>query len=798
MIMKKDIHRLFTILLAFFMSMACSEAFAYDIAVKNEDGVTIYYNYISDGLELAVTHDAYIEVLSYGTRERYGQFYSGVVKIPSSVTYMNRNRKVTAIEDSVFWQCSSLSSVTIPNSVTNIGDGAFQNCTSLTSVTIPNSVTSIGDRAFEGCTNLSKVNISSLSTWCNISFGNQYSNPLVYAHSLSLNDFIVEELIIPENVTTIGSFAFFGCTSLTSVTIPNSVTSIGGRAFEGCTNLSKVNISNLSTWCNISFGNEYSNPLVYAHSIYLNDALVKKLIVPENVAIIGSFAFFGCTSLTSVSIPNSVTSIGSRAFEGCSGLNTVTIPSSVTSIGWKTFNGCTNLYRVYISDISSWCNISFDSGISNPHRLYLNNIIVKDLIIPEDVATIGSFAFSNCIGLASVTIGNSVTSIGGNAFSNCTDLTSITIPNSMTSIEGEAFNGCSKLREVNINCKQISSWFSNNSSLKNVSFGKEVETINADAFKGCTGLTTLSFEYPISIGNSAFCDSNIETIICNSNIHPKAFNESVFNQNTYYNASLLVPYQLKNQYKGTNGWKKFIFISEMVDENELIKFNCFLDGTAEVIGAVSGRAFSGHLDIPMFVIISSKYYIVTSIGNSAFGDYSSLTSVNIPSSVESIGDLSFFRCSSLASVNIPNSVTSIGRSAFSGCSSLTSVNIPSSVTSIGDFAFSGCSELKSIVVSSDNTVYDSRNNCNAIIETVSNTLIRGCNNTVIPNSVTSIGGYAFSGCSGLTSITIPNGVTSIGGYAFSGCSGLTSITIPNGVTSPDHHRHPQQRDEHRV
>ena len=155
----------------------------------------------------------------------------------------------------------------------------------------------------------------------------------------------------------------------------------------------------------------------------------------------------------------------------------------------------------------------------------------------------------------------------------------------------------------------------------------------------------------------------------------------------------------------------------------------------------------------------------------------------LPQNVTTIEDGAFKDCGVLTSIDIPNSVTSIGYEAFSGCSSLTSFTIPNSVTSIGNYAFSNCSDLTSIKVESGNVKYDSRNNCNAIIETSSNTLIRGCKNTIIPNSVKSIGNNAFSGCSGLTSITIPNSVTSIGDNAFSGCYNLTSVTIPNSVTS---------------
>ena len=187
--------------------------------------------------------------------------------------------------------------------------------------------------------------------------------------------------------------------------------------------------------------------------------------------------------------------------------------------------------------------------------------------------------------------------------------------------------------------------------------------------------------------------------------------------------------------------------------------------------------------IPETVTYNGTTYSVTSIGDKAFMYCTSLTSITIPNSVTSIGGYAFYDCSSLTSVTLPNSVTSIGEYAFSGCSSLTSITFPNSVTSIGDGAFWHCSSLTSIVVESGNTMYDSRENCNAIIETASNTLIAGCKSTTIPNSVTSIGGEAFYDCSSLTSITIPNSVTSIGDRAFASCSSLTSITLPNSVTS---------------
>ncbi len=197
------------------------------------------------------------------------------------------------------------------------------------------------------------------------------------------------------------------------------------------------------------------------------------------------------------------------------------------------------------------------------------------------------------------------------------------------------------------------------------------------------------------------------------------------------------------------------------------------------VTSIGSYAFSGCSGLTSITIPNS----VTSIGKSAFSGCSGLTSVTIPNSVTSIGNYAFQDCTGLTSVSIPNSVTSIGSEAFSYCSGLTSVTIGNSVTSIGNYAFYECSGLTSIAVEGGNTTYDSRNDCNAIIETSTNTLIVGCKTTVIPNIVTSIGDRAFDSCHGLTSITIPNSVTSIGEMAFWGCDGLTSVTIPNSVTS---------------
>ena len=353
---------------------------------------------------------------------------------------------VTSIGAYAFSECSGLTSITIPTGVTSIGEFAFYECSGLTSINIPNSVTSIGINAFYECSGLTSVHITDLAAWCNIYFEDSDSNPLCWTHHLFLNGEEITDLVIPNSVTSIGAYAFFKCSGLTSVTIGNSVTSIGSSAFGGCSSLTSVHITDLAAWCNISFEFSNSNPLNYAHHLYLNGEEVKDLVIPNSVTSIGKSTFEGCSGLTSVTIGNSVTSIGMGAFSDCSGLTSVTIgnsvtsigdfvfsectgltsvtiPNSVTTIGYAAFAGCSNLTSVHINDIAAWCKISFSDSSSNPlshalqgRHLFLNGEEVKELVIPNSVTSIGNYAFYGCSGLTSITIPNSVTSIGNYAF----------------------------------------------------------------------------------------------------------------------------------------------------------------------------------------------------------------------------------------------------------------------------------------------------------------------------------------------------------------------------------------------
>ena len=242
------------------------------------------------------------------------------VEVEIEIDGINYELNAEAKQATVIWKGGKYSGeVVIPESVehesaaysvTSIGDCAFYECYGLTSVTIGNSVTSIGYYAFFGCSGLTSVTISDIAAWCNIDFESYPSNPLSYAQHLYLNGEEVKDLVIPNGVESIGYYAFYGCSGLTSVTIPNSVTSIGYGAFAECSRLTSITI-------------------------------------PNSVTSIGNYAFNGCSGLTSVTIPNSVTSIGRGAFARCSGLTSVTIGSGVESIGSYAFTNCPDLLDVY-------------------------------------------------------------------------------------------------------------------------------------------------------------------------------------------------------------------------------------------------------------------------------------------------------------------------------------------------------------------------------------------------------------------------------------------------------------------
>ena len=358
----------------------------------------------------------------------------------------------------------------------------FRDCTTLTSITIPDSVTSIGVYAFSSCRGLTSI-------------------------------------VIPEGVTTIGTSAFFDCSSLLSIAIPESVTSIGGNVFGRCYSLISIHIGAaiqevswlpdnvLEITISISKDNPYLSTDSKAIFTKSNGELsVSKYIsadtnydIPSaingfSVTSIGYSAFAECYDLTSITIPNSVISIGVRSFYMCESLTSITIPDSVTSIGDTAFLYCSGLTSITVDIGNSVYHSAGNCVIETASKTLI--VGCKNSIIPTDgsVTSIGYSAFSDCYGLASITIPDSVISIGDAAFSGCSGLTSITIPDSVKSIGEQAFSGCNGLTSVVIkgNITDIKyQCFAGCSNLESIVLPSSVKTIGDVAFGDCSKLTTI-------------------------------------------------------------------------------------------------------------------------------------------------------------------------------------------------------------------------------------------------------------------------------------------------------------------
>ena len=447
---------------------------------KGECGDKVYWTLYSDG-KLYFSGEGDIKYYSpwssYTEDIKCVKICSGITSIGSrvfenctSLTSITIPNSVTRIDSRAFSDCTSLTSITIPDSVTRIGEFTFSGCESLKSITIPDSVTRIGEFTFSGCESLKSITIPDGIEWiCQHTF----------ARCTSLTS-----VIIPDSVTSIDTSAFSDCTSLKSITIPDSVTSIDSSAFKDCRSLTSIKIPDSVT--------------SIESSTFENCRSLTSIKIPDSVTSIESSTFEFCTSLTSIAIPNSVTSIESSAFYCCTSLTSITIPDSVASIGDYTFASCTSLTSITIPDSVTRIGEFTFSGCES----------LKSITIPDSVTSIGEGAFRDCTNLTSITIPDSVASIGEGAFRDCTNLTSISIPDIVASIGESTFENCTSLTSITIpnSVTSIGDYtFNNCKSLTIITIPDSVTSIGDYTFRNCTSLTSITIPDSVtSIGECAF------------------------------------------------------------------------------------------------------------------------------------------------------------------------------------------------------------------------------------------------------------------------------------------------------
>ncbi len=743
--------------------------------------------------------------------------------------------KVKRIGKDAFYNCISLTSVTIPDSVTSIGNYAFSGCSSLTSVTIPDSVTSIGGYAFSTCFSLTSVTI-------------------------------------PDSVTSIGYRAFYSCHCLTSITIPDSVTSIGNSAFTGC------------FWLTAFYGKFASedNRCLIVDGVLNAFALgcgATEYTIPDSVTSIGDEAFHGCSDLTSVTIPDNVTSIGQLAFRGCAVTSVYcmpTIPPSggtsmfdenasgrkiyvpnasvaayKTAEGWKDYADAIfpmdgeeevpETWKIYYTStdgkvvtptLSGYYDEEYGFGAEVVSNTYENGRGV--ILLNGPAKYVGATAFRTCETLRSITLPEGITLLGNQAFMSCTSLVSVQLPSTLKSIGTDAFYGCTLLKEITLpeglttigsgvfyECDSLTtmaipdsvtelSWqvftycnnlesvtLSNNltvieekmfmgcSALKSVHIGEKVEQIKLQAFSACSSLPTLTVPASVTlVDDASFGDCSVlHEIYFHPTTPPTMLLNSWWGATTFsgipQDAKIFVPNASLNAYKSAEGWidyRDYIYPMDPVEEVPETWKIYYTSTDGAIITPNNTTGFGAN-------IVSNTYEDgqgvitfdgkVSQLGEKSFYQRTTLATISVPDGVKSIGYQSFYGCKNLKSFEVPEGVTEIQGSTFDGCSAMTTISLPSTLTSIGNRAFSVCSSLQSITIPKGVTSIGQSafNYCTGLTE------------LEIPYGVESIASATFNFCKGLKSVHIPESVTAIGYEAFYGCEGLESITLPASLTS---------------
>ena len=742
------------------------------------DGITyIGNNLMYPGSSTLKTVEVPDSVTAIGERSFYGC---------SALTDAVLHEGLQTLGNHAFSNCSSLTSLTIPVSMQTIGSNAFSGCSSVVELTIPNTTVKMSNGCFANMKGLRTVTLpvdydytsnpfsaSSGSdstngvTTIHYTYGqtgvmsDRVSSNTVASHNRTLeyaSRNAIESIDFEDGITYVGSYLFYpGSASLNQITLPNSMQSIGNYAFYGCTALSSIDFNeNLERLGDHAFEGCKSFPALPEF--------------PERLTTVGASAFANCDGLQELTIPTGVSSIGSRAFYGCDNLKTLTIPDIQLSLGSYAFGNCKNLRTVTLPVDYDFSNNPFagsyaseytdgvttvhftvgQTGVMTDRTGNTNNILgynrtleyasrnaIQSIDFEEGITHVGNYlCYPGSSSLTEVSLPDSLQTIGSYAFCGCAALPGIDFNENLERLGDHAFDGCKAFTAL-------------------PEFPEGLHTVGAYAFADCDGLTVLSIPKTVSsIGQRCFygCDGLQELTIPNTVLSIGSY--------AFGNCKNLRTVTLPVDYDFSNNPFAGYYTSEYTDGVTTVHF------TVGQTGIMTDRMGSSNstLSHNRTLVYHSRNAIqsidfeegITHIGNHFLsGGSTSLTTVTLPATLQTIGERGFYSCKSLKDIQLPAKLNAIGGYAFYDCDSFTVLpTLPASLTAIGNYAFYGCDSMTEMT---------------------------------LPNQKISLGSYAFGNCKALCTVTLPvdydiNNNPFGSGYTSERTDGVTTIHFTCGQT----------------
>lgn len=682
---------------------------------------------------------------------------------------------------SAFEDCKSIVTVNMGGDVVNIPEYLFWGCTGISELTIPENVKRISGGAFIDCTGITRLHFNAAQCTSMYTKNGAKVTPAIVNAQIS-------EVTFGPLVTTIPDYAFFGNNTLSTITIPNSITMIGGAAFQECNALTSVVFN--AEQCNVAHSTDGDNVVPS-----FNNRSITHVTFGEKVTRIPDYLFWGCSGLTEVKFAANVERIGIAAFFGCTGLTSATITQSVESVGANAFGNCPNLTTIQFDAINCMNMSSVENG--KPVSAF-SNPAVTSVTFGNEVKRIPDHAFEGCTGLTSITIPETVEYIGYRAFYGCRSIETLVIPEHVRSIGGHAFVGCDKLYKLVFNARNCSgvskiegdkhlSAFAGLQSLKDVVFGPEVTIIPDYIFDGCTSIERViiptkvrsigsySFNGCTGISNIDYRATNCETVTSDGSTQSGISCRSLVSLSIAEGVKVIPPYAF-------HGCTRLNAIN-LPSTVETIGHFAFADCSSikkitipEGIKNIDGGAFMGCLNAKQVVYNAKDCRRMGTIVDTAFVPVfadAAVQQVTIGATVESVPDYAFMGCSSIEKLNIGKAVRRIGKFAFKGIKSLTMITIPEGIEAIGGGAFADCENLSQV---NFNAI-----NCHSAFDIVADTITYpfvGKNKIefiVFGKKVTSIPEGMFAYSQIIEQLEIPRGITSMGGMAFGNCPLLQNV-----------------------